>query len=248
MATLLSLTQDILSEINGDEVNSITDTEESEQVAKIIRKVYEAMMSRSVWPHTRQGTDLVARGDTDYPTHMSLPTNVKELVSVNYDKRLQGETRKKYEKVLWKEPDDFLRWCNHRDSSVATTQVVENDDGIELLIANNNSPTYFTSFNDVDLIFDSFDSTVDSTLQESKVQAIAYVIPEFAYTDDAVPSMPPDALSGLYEESLSRSSLKINEVQDIKAEQESLKQSRYLSRNAWRTNKTTRYPSYGRKK
>lgn len=248
MATLLSLTQDILSEINGDEVNSVTDTEESEQVARIIIKTYEAMMSRSVWPHTRRGTELVARADTDYPTHMSLPSNVKELVSINYDKRLNGETRKNFQQVHYKEPDDFLRHCNHRDSTASTVETITNDDGIEILVANNLAPTYFTSFNDVDLIFDSYDTTVDSTLRSSKVQAIAYIMPEFSLSDDSVPDLPPDAIAGLYEESLSRASLKINEVQDIKAEAESLKQSRYMSRNVWRTNKTTRYPDYGRRK
>ena len=76
--TLLEITQDILSIMDGDEVNSIFDTEESEQVAKIVRRTYNAMVSNSNWLHTRKGLVLISSGDNSKPTHISLPSDVKQ--------------------------------------------------------------------------------------------------------------------------------------------------------------------------
>lgn len=247
MATLLEITQDILSEMGGDEVNSIFDTEESEAVARIVIKVFDAMSSRDVWPNNKAGTTLVARSDSDFPTHFTLADDVKEMISLYYDKRDASETRKDYQPLKYKYPDDFLRYLNTRDSTAASTQEVTNDDGIVLLIRNDKSPDYYTSFNDKDIICDSFDSDAESNLVSAKVQAIALIQPTLTLADASVIDIPVDATSLLYEESLSRCQLKIKEVNDVKAEQEATRQRRALSRKDWRVNRQQRYPNYGRK-
>lgn len=248
MTTLLDMTQEVLAEMSGDEVNSIFDTEEAEQVARIIVSTYKAMMARDKWPHARKGTQLTARSDVLFPTHFSLPSDVQEVESIRYDKKKQGETRRKFLKVDYCDPDDFLKRLNSRDSTHTTTQVVTNDDGIELLIRNDKAPDWFTSFNDKDLVFDSFDSTVDATLQESKMQAIVYVMLSLPLVDASVIDIPIDAEPGLYEEALARAQFKIKEFQDIKAEQEATRQRRSISQKRWRANDQTRYPDYGRKR
>ena len=40
--TLLAMVQDILNDMDGDEVNSISDTVEAEQVAQIIKTTYDS--------------------------------------------------------------------------------------------------------------------------------------------------------------------------------------------------------------
>jgi len=42
--TVLEIVQDILNDIDGDEVNSIDDTLESEQVAQIVKSTYDAII------------------------------------------------------------------------------------------------------------------------------------------------------------------------------------------------------------
>ena len=49
--TLLEIVQEILSDMDSDEVNSIDDTVESQQVASIVRSAYMAIMSNRNW-HT----------------------------------------------------------------------------------------------------------------------------------------------------------------------------------------------------
>ena len=244
--TLLEIVQEILDHIGGDEVNSITDTEESETIARIVKSTYRALLSHTSWHHTRRAVALTPRSDTSFPTHMKLNDDVKELISVRYNVNKVGETRRKYVELSFKEPDDFLRSINFRNNDQPNVDVVIDDSGIELLIFNDRAPTIYTTFNDVDIIFDAYDKSVDTTLQESKLQAQGYVIPEFLLNDTFVPDLPIDAFSLLLQDSLSTAQFRLRQIQDVKAEKEALKQSRWLSRKSWRTHGGIKYRDYGR--
>lgn len=244
--TVLQITQDILNDLTSDKVNSIDDTEESEQVAAIVQSTFEAIIAGKNWPHTKRIVHLVAYSNTARPTHMTIDESIKEMVSVYYNKQRDGETRLRYDEIKWKEPDEFLRLINARNSDDATVQTVSDVTGVQLLILNNKAPTYYTSFDDVTMVFDSFDNTVDNTLQASKTQARAYVIPQFEMTDDYVPDLPEEAFPLLIEEAKSRAAAKLNQLPDQKSEQESQRQRRWQSRKDWTINGGIKYPNYGR--
>lgn len=244
--TLLQLVQQILSDIDGDEVNSISDTEESEQVARHVQSAYEAIVSNTNWPHTRRAVALTPRSDSAFPTHMTVNEDVKEMISIRYNVAKVGEASKTYKLMKYLDPDQFLNKINKRDNEQDNTDVIIDDSGIELLILNDKAPEYYTSFNDESVIFDSYDSEVDATLQDSKTQAQGYIIPAFSLTDSFVPDLPVDAFSLLYEEATSRAQLKLRQIQDVKAETESQKQSRWQSRKSWVVSGGIRYRDYGR--
>jgi hypothetical protein len=245
--TLLEIVQDILNDIDGDEVNSIDDTIESLQIANIVKSTFNAMMSNREWSHTKQLVQLNASGDNSFPTHMTLPDDIKRLVFVNYDKKKFGETKLRYEPVKYKEPDDFLRVLNLRDSDSDTVDIITDPSGITLSILNNAAPSYYTSFDEVSIIFDSYDKLVENTLQSSKVQCMAYTMPSLILSDTSVPDLPIEAFSALVEESKSRASAKLRQMSDVKSEQESRRQQRWLSRNEWTVNGGVKRPNYGRK-
>ena len=245
--SLLELVVDILNDLDSDEVNSINDTPESQQVAQIVKSTYYAIISHKNWPHLKKGISLEASGNPAYPTHMKLSDNVKELSFINYNKTKAGDTRKFYQPVRWVEPEDFLRHTNQRNSDEPNIDVITDYSGIELLIRNDQQPTYYTSFDDTHVVFDSYDSSVDDTLQESKVQAQGYVNPSWLTEDDFVPDLPEEAFTYLLEEAKSRASVKLKQTQDPKAEQESVRQARWLSRKDWRVHGGIQYPNYGRK-
>jgi len=246
-STLIEIVQDILSDMTDDVVNSIDDTEASIQVAQIVKSTYQAMMSNRNWPHTKQLLHLYASTDSDLPTHMSIEEDIKEMISIFYDKRKQGETRLLYQEVKWKDPDDFLRMINGRNSDSDNTVVVTDPSGVVLLLQNNKSPSYYTSFDDDTLVFDSWDNDVEDTLQTHKTQARAYVTPTFSMVDTYIPDLPEEAFAALIEEAKSRAQLKLHQQQDVKSEQEAGRQQRWLSRKAWRVNGGIRYPDYGRR-
>lgn len=246
--TLLEIVTDIVSDMDGDFISSIDDTDEAQQVAQIVKSTYLAIMSNRNWPHTARAIQFTASADNDFPTYMTLPSNIKEVISVFYDVKKQTETRINYQQIRYLEPDDFLRKTNARNSDDVNTVVLQDPTGVKFLISTNKAPEYFTSFDDTTIIFDSYDSLVDSTIQSSKIQARAYIIPVFEMEDDFIPDLPEEAFSLLIEEAKSKAMMKLKQMQDVKAEQEAGRQNRWLSRKSWRAHAADIYPySYGRK-
>lgn len=249
--TLLEYVIDIMNDMDSDLVNSIFDTFESEQVAQIVKSSYFAMMSNRNWPHLKRPVRISASGNPNRPTELVVQDYIKELVMLNYDCSKSGSGRTDYREVKWIESDDFLRHTNLRDVSKPEVEQTYVGDGgsrsITYNIYTDRAPSYFTSFDDKTLTFDSYDSSVDSTLQLNKTQAIAYVMPEWEHVDGHIPDLPEEAVTALLEESKSRAMFKLKQMQDLKAESEANKQQRWLSRKAWRVNGGIKYPNYGRK-
>lgn len=246
--TLIEIVSEILSDTSSDWVSSINDTEESEQVAQIVKSTFNAMMVNRNWPHTQQVLSLTPFADNDRPTHTRIETPFKELISIYYNKQRNGETRRNYQIIRFKAPDEFLRYIYARNNSNPDTDIVIDPSGVELLILNNKAPEYYTSFDDKTIVFDSYDSEVDSTLQASKFTVRGYVIPSFELRDDFVPDLPIEAFPALIEEAKSKVFIRLKQMQDPKSEQEARRQNSWLSRKARRINKQNIYPeNYGRK-
>lgn len=245
--TVLQYVQEILSDMDTDPVNSWDETVESEQVGVMLKSAYEALMSNRNWPHQKKAIQITPSGQVSLPTHMNLQEGVKELNFINYNKARLGETRKRYEPVKYRSEDDFLRLINTRDNDSDTVDIITDPTGVELLISNNVAPSYYTSFDDSTLVFDSYDSSVDSTLQQAKVQAQAYVMGSFQLDDDHIPDIPREAETALLEETKSRAMFRLKQVQDIKSEGEARRQQSWLSRKAWKVNGGVKYPNYGRR-
>lgn len=244
--TLLEMVTDILSDMDSDSVNSIFDTAESEQVAQIVKSTYFSMLTTRDWPHLRETIQLTPSLDLSKPTHMYVPDDVTRMVFINYDCRRLGESRKLYRRMNWREPDVFLQLTNQQDSTQDNVDVIVDDSGVELLIRNDIAPSYYTSFDDKTLVFNSYDSEVDDTLKNDKTQAQAYVMPSWTMEDTFVPDLPTEAFIALLEEAKSRAMFKLKQMEDPKAEQESRRQQRWLSRNAWRVKGGIKKPNYGR--
>lgn len=246
--TLLDIVQDILNDMDGDEVNSIDDTFESQQIAQIVKSTYYAIISNRNWAHTKQTLQIEPSGNTALPTHMYLQQDIKEMSFFNYNKAKITDNKKVYRPIRYLQPDDFLRVINRRDDSQDNIDVITDPTGVELLIKNDLAPEYYTSFDDQTLVFDSYDKEVESTLQKSKVQAQAYVVPDWSPVDDFVPDLPIEAFTALLEEAKSRAMLKLKQVADEKAEQEASRQQRWLSRKQWTVKGGIQYPNYGRQR
>lgn len=244
--TLLEMTQDILNDLNGDAVNSIDDTVESQQIAQIIKSTYEALMHVRNWKGNSQLLNLIASGDASLPTHVTLPENLSELTFVNYDCHRDGQNRKIYQTIRYIYPEEFLRRQNQYDSSQDNVDVIQDPSGVELLIRNDIPPTVWTSFDDKVLVFDAYDKAVDDTIKSSKIQAMGYITPTWLSQDDFIPALPEEAFTLLLEEAKSRASIKLNQVPDQKAEQEAVRQNRWLAGKQWRAHKGARTHNYGR--
>lgn len=246
--TLLEIVSDILNDMDSDFVSSINDTDEAAQVAQIVKTSYQAIMSNRNWRSTARVLHITPYSDSDLPTHTRIEDNVKEILSVYYDIRKNTETRLNYKMMQYLEPDDFLRRVNSRNSDDTNSRIIIDPSGIKLIISTNKAPEYYTSFDEETIVFDSFDNEVDSTIQASKTQIRAYIIPVFEMIDSFIPDLPDEAFIILIEEAKSKAMFKLKQVQDVKAEQEVNRQNRWASRKNWRVHEKDIYPyDYGRK-
>src|SRR5882757_803134 len=82
--TLLDYTQNILSALSSDEVNSISDTTESMQVAEILKTTYYNIISRTEFTSHRQLIQLDPSLDANNPVLMFVPQGIGRIEWLKY--------------------------------------------------------------------------------------------------------------------------------------------------------------------
>ncbi len=136
-STLLDMTQNILSALGSDEVNSISDSTESMQVATIIKNKTMDIYNRGYFPEHFKTFQLDASLDGSTPTIMYVPTGVANIEWLKYfnsntinqvgGSSYQGNTDL---------PDPGLAWEATSTSSVVvglgTKVFVLNDDMLDI--------------------------------------------------------------------------------------------------------------------
>lgn len=246
--TLLEIVQDILSDMNDDEVNSVSDTIESLQVAQIVKSVYFELIGNKNWPHLRELTQLEPSGTTSRPTHMKVPELVKEVEWVEYNNIKSSEpTRNRWEKIKYVSPDEFLVITSAYNNTEADVDVITDISGATFHIKNDVNPSCWTSFDDEYVVFNSYDNTLDSTLQNSKSRMSVYMEPSWTMEDGHVPDLPSEAFPALLAEAKSTCFARLKQMSEGKAEQQATRQRNWLSRKAWTAAGGITLPSYARR-
>lgn len=221
--TLLDMTQTILSTVDGDEVNSINDTVESAQIAKIIKTSYFDLIARAGLPEYDTVVQLEASGDADLPVVMYVPDNIERVKWIKYDVADEDDTQSNYSLVEYKTPADFLDRCNALDLDRA--EVVEytleiNGTEFSLRYENDKRPEFYTVLDDRTILFDSIDSEVDSTLQEDKTQCSGIRIPTWTMSDSFIPELDDDMFPILLNEAKSLAWFEMKQSPHPKAEKQ----------------------------
>jgi len=193
--TLLDVVQSYLNATDGFPVNSIDDSTEADQVADIAKIIFDEVVTDiRDWGRHRNIIQLDSVADSTKPNYLKLPSTVIRLNEsvIRYNKATgdAGDSTLVYQTVNYCRPDDFLERINARSTNQNKTQIVTDFSGIQFTVLNEKAPDYYTSFDDEYLVFDSFDSNVDSVLQNSKTQCVATVDATFSKTDDWVIDLP----------------------------------------------------------
>jgi hypothetical protein len=82
--TVLQMTQEILSSLGSDQVNSINDSPESVQVATILNRVYDNLTLRGDLPEHYSLFQLTPSNDVTKPTLMYVPSGVANVRWIKY--------------------------------------------------------------------------------------------------------------------------------------------------------------------
>jgi len=266
--TLLEITQDILNDISGDEVDSINDTVEATQIANIVRSTYFYIISQKNLPEHKSIYKLTETSATT-PTVMTLPSTVLTLETLQYDMKqdpgafsagtFSGSAfditeGSNFQPVQYMEPHEFLAYTGAFawDNSTVKAFVFTGTEGThDIKYKTDKAPSFYTVLEDYYIIFDGIHTDVspDYALADLTM-AYGTLKPVFTMSDGFVPDLDATEFNLLIEESKRASSVKIRQTRDPIAEERSRKG--WIRLNPQSENIKTgpaysNYPKYGRR-
>lgn len=214
--SLLDMTQNILSALDSDPVSSIDETVEAVQVAELVKEAYFELLSQRDWPFLFQLAPLQALGDTNNPTKMKIPDTWNKVKWVKYNKK----------EVTWVDPQTFNDIISNR---VVQAGVI-NANGYVI----NQDPQYWTSYDDQFLIFDGYNSSVDTTLQASKSSAYGTQQASWSHTDNFIPAIPEKFFPTLLAEAKSQAFVNLKQQSNAREERKATRGRMAMRNDSWK--------------
>jgi hypothetical protein len=252
--TLLDMVQTILAEMDSDEVNSINDNAESEQVSRIIRTVYFDIVARAKLPENFTLFSLEASGTSTKPTLMTKPTTANTVEWIKYDAIADGETASNYKELKFKPIDEmmgFLHALNTDEDNVLSFSHTIGTSSISFPYRDDKAPEYYTTFDDNTIIFDSFDADVDANLQKTKTLCYGLVGETFSLSDSYQPPLDDQQYALLLNQSIARAWFSMKQMEHTKADREARRHWVSLQKDKRNIKGWNDYyhnlPNYGRK-
>ena len=244
--TLLEITIDVLNAIDGDEINSISDTVEALQIAGDIQTVYYDIIGRKDWQFLRALRPLGSVSDASKPTHLLVPEHTSKMEVLKYNKRKVVDGRNYYKEIYFKYPDEFLTYVNSRDNTASNYEEVTDVNGVKFTIRTDIHPSFFTSFDDKYIVMDSYDSSIEDTLQGQHTQALLFTHPVWEVKDTFVPEFPAEMFAMFIAECMTYAIAKKDDQLIQKTQQTATRHQRHLSQTHGVVQGGVRYQNYGR--
>jgi len=240
--TNLQMTQSILSSLGADEVNSVSDSPESLQVLEIIRQSYFNIIDKLDLPETWQLVQLQPSLDIDAPVLMYVPSGVAKIDWIKYfntnvfsdstggghdinvdiisDPDVGTMTTPGYEYVTILPIRQFIDMTNGFNPSETDVFSFTLNNKYTFYYKSGKQPQYCTILSNNYVIFDSFDSSQDSTLQASKSMAFGQIKPTWSNTDEFIPDLNDEQFPLLLNEAKSLAFFELKQTPHPLAERE----------------------------
>lgn len=241
--TLLEMVQSILSDMDSEAVNSISDTVEAQQIASVIEDVYYNIIAARDIPEHQQLLKLTSLSSSTRPTHFQYPTNTRDIVDLAYNIDTAGGVN--YQDISFVEPLEFLKRMP-LNNPTGTLVVPDAAANTSLVIFNDRMPTYYTSFDDLHIVMNAYNSAVESTLQASKTRAYGTVYPTFTVSDSFVPDLDDTMMPYLLAEAKSTCFSLFKSGSDPKVEQAARRLKSFVQNDMYRTKRPNVRNHYGR--
>ncbi len=255
--TLIELTQSVLRSIKGEQVDDVSETEEASMVADIVMECYYNIISESNLLEEKTLFELEASGDPDKPVLMSLPEAVVGLEWVKYNCQTIDQTAVDYRTIEYMDLQSFLDWTLKFstddawvDSMTVTTGAA---DSINFLYRNDKAPQFYTTFDDRQFVFDSYDIEVDTTLQKNKTMCFGLKESTWTKTNTFIPALDSQQFNLLLQEAKATAWAELRQTANQRAERKARRSWVLLASKKDRANYNhksyyyTDYPDYGRK-
>lgn len=220
--TLLEIVQNILSALDSDEVNDISDTVESAQVAEIVRETYYEQFNNITLPASTSLLKLDGISNTDSPNYMRFNSDVDNIKWIKYKDHRNQE---RFSEVTFINPEEFLDIVlQHSASTDNVFLTTDPSSTVTYYIKTNKCPTYYTSFDNNYIAFDSYDSEYESTLHSNNSVAYGTKTREFMLEDDFIPDIPDNLFPLLLAEAKSVCFINLKQISSTKEEQRARRQ------------------------
>jgi hypothetical protein len=249
--TLLEIVTTVLDSMDSDPIDSITDTDESQQLIRLIEDEYFRLATDKDWKHLRVVGQLTAVADANYPNYLQIPDDIESLELIKYNVKEDAADDDAFKELTYiEDPSEFLSLSHSLNSTDSEVDEVTDYGGGTFLIRNDRVPTCWTTFDDEYIVFDSFLSTLDATLPANKSVFMGYKAPVFTEADGTILDMPGRMFPAFIER------VKAIAHADLKGQESSVHSAQAISsgsrinRNVSRTQNprgTNRHPRYGRK-
>ena len=241
--TLLEIVQNILSDLDSEAINAISESVEAEQIATVVENTFYNIISTREIPEHHSLIKLTALSDTNFPTHFSYPDNVKGVSGLWYD--VSSDASYEYREITFVDPREFL----NRLGTPATNYTLVGDKvaDTKMRIGNDKMPSYYTSFDDQYIVMDSHDNTIDTTLTAARIRVMGYTIPVFSVVDSYVPDLDAEMFQYLINESKSVCFSLFKGGTDPKIDQAARRQKSYVQNDMYKTLRGNKRNLYGKR-
>jgi hypothetical protein len=247
--TLLQVVQKTLEALNLNEVNTLSDSNEAGQIAIMAQDAYYELMNQREWPHLVNLRQLESVADATKPNYLRIPDDVVRIDQIRYDNTDPAGAAPDLidiQDVTWCTNEQFLILTQARNTERDDVTTITDYSGVRYHILDEFKPQWWTSFDDEYVVMDAFNSTIDSTLQGNKSQAICKIIPDFVIADATVADMPAHLFQIWIAEVKSTAMLYIRQEVSAKDEQRARRGLAVARRDASRTDDDDGKVKFGR--
>lgn len=149
--TLLGIVQDILSSMDGDEVNTIFETTESGQVVRCVAESYDIILSNSDLQEHIGLFELTPLGPTK-PVLMQMPSNASSIEWIKYNRKNSLDDYPQMQPISYLPLDEFVQRMyqlpSQIESDIGSFSHIINNSEIEIYYRNNVPPSWYTTLDD----------------------------------------------------------------------------------------------------
>lgn len=187
--SLLQVVQKTLEALGSDQINSINDSTEAQQIAELAEDAYYELLNMNNWPFLHELIQLESIADSDRPNYLRIPDNVVRILQVKYNFTdvMDNPDLLLIRNIPYVDPADFLNRVQGRNTEQDNIFITEGFNGIKIPIFTDTEASIWTSFDDEYVVFDAYQDDQESTMQGINSQCLAKVIPVFNKVDDFIP-------------------------------------------------------------
>lgn len=221
------------------------------QVAEIVKATFFNIVSRAGLPEQKKFIQLDSSTNPTEPVLMFVPEGTRSIEWLKYFDSTVSANCYKYVTLLpIQQFCDFVNGYDRTQSFVEVMDLTVDSETFSFNFRNDVQPCYATIISDYYVVFDAFNSVVDSTLQSSKTQGYGATSPIFLMEDLFIPNLDDEQVPLLLNEAKSLAFFELKQQGHQKAEQEAKRQWSSLQKNKSLDDKPSYFdqlPDFGRK-